>query len=51
VPPAGLPKRRWLDPISEDHEAPTRKLAELLGMDRYFARVLPADKADHVITL
>ena len=27
---------------------PTRKLAELLGMDRYFAEVLPADKADYV---
>jgi P-type E1-E2 ATPase len=37
--------------ISGDHEAPTRKLAETLGMDRYFAQVLPADKADHVATL
>ncbi len=37
--------------ISGDHEAPTRKLAESLGMDRYFAQVLPADKADHVATL
>jgi heavy metal translocating P-type ATPase len=37
--------------ISGDHEAPTRKLAELLGMDRYFAQVLPADKADYVIAL
>ena len=27
--------------ISGDHEAPTRKLAESLGMDRYFAQVLP----------
>ena len=34
--------------ISGDHEAPTRKLAESLGMDRYFAQVLPADKADYV---
>src|SRR5216683_1372794 len=34
--------------ISGDHEAPTRKLAEELGMDRYFAQVLPADKADYV---
>ena len=34
--------------ISGDHEAPTRKLAEALGMDRYFAQVLPADKADYV---
>ena len=31
-----------------DHDAPTRKLAESLGMDRYFAQVLPADKADYV---
>ncbi len=37
--------------ISGDHEAPTRKLAESLGMDRYFAQVLPADKADYVMTL
>ena len=34
--------------ISGDHEAPTRKLAESLGTDRYFAQVLPADKADYV---
>jgi Cu2+-exporting ATPase len=34
--------------ISGDHEAPTKKLAEELGMDRYFAQVLPADKADYV---
>jgi P-type E1-E2 ATPase len=34
--------------ISGDHEAPTRKLSEALGMDRYFAQVLPADKADYV---
>jgi Cu2+-exporting ATPase len=34
--------------ISGDHEAPTRKLAESLGMDRHFAQVLPADKADYV---
>jgi heavy metal translocating P-type ATPase len=37
--------------ISGDHEAPTRKLAEELGMDRYFAQVLPADKADYVAQL
>jgi heavy metal translocating P-type ATPase len=37
--------------ISGDHEAPTRKLAETLGMDRYFAQVLPADKADYVTKL
>jgi heavy metal translocating P-type ATPase len=34
--------------ISGDHEAPTRKLSQDLGMDRYFAQVLPADKADYV---
>jgi len=34
--------------ISGDHEAPTKKLAEELGMDRYFAQVLPADKANYV---
>jgi Cu2+-exporting ATPase len=34
--------------ISGDHEAPTRKLAGELGMDRYFAQVLPTDKADYV---
>jgi Cu2+-exporting ATPase len=34
--------------ISGDHEAPTRRLAESLGMDRYFAQVLPADKAEYV---
>ncbi len=37
--------------ISGDHEAPTRKLAESLGMDRYFAQVLPADKAEYVSKL
>jgi len=34
--------------ISGDHEAPTRKLAHSLGMDEYFAGVLPADKASYV---
>jgi Cu2+-exporting ATPase len=34
--------------ISGDHEQPTRKLAERLGMDRYFAEVLPQDKAKYV---
>jgi heavy metal translocating P-type ATPase len=34
--------------ISGDHQAPTRRLAEELGMDRYFAQVLPTDKADYV---
>jgi Cu2+-exporting ATPase len=31
--------------ISGDHEAPTRRLAAQLGIDRYHAEVLPADKA------
>jgi heavy metal translocating P-type ATPase len=50
---AGLRARgiKHLAIISGDHEAPTRRLAELLGMDRYFAQVLPADKADYVATL
>jgi heavy metal translocating P-type ATPase len=34
--------------ISGDHDLPTRKLAERLGMDRYFAEVLPQDKAKYV---
>ena len=34
--------------ISGDHEAPTKRLAQQLGMDRYFAQVLPADKASYV---
>jgi len=37
--------------ISGDHERPTRNLAERLGMDRYFAEVLPQDKASYVETL
>ena len=37
--------------ISGDHELPTRNLAERLGMDRYFAEVLPQDKASYVETL
>jgi Cu2+-exporting ATPase len=49
----GLRKRgiKHIAIISGDHEAPTRKLAESLGMDRYFAQVLPADKADYVAKL
>jgi heavy metal translocating P-type ATPase len=49
----GLRKRRikHIAIISGDHEAPTKKLAESLGMDRYFAQVLPADKADYVAKL
>ncbi|HEY0293405.1 MAG TPA: heavy metal translocating P-type ATPase [Hansschlegelia sp.] len=34
--------------ISGDHERPTRRLAERLGMDRHFAEVLPQDKARYV---
>ncbi len=34
--------------ISGDHERPTRALSEHLGMDRYFAEVLPQDKARYV---
>lgn len=47
---AGLRSRgiKHIAIISGDHEAPTRKLAESLGMDRYFAQVLPQDKADYV---
>ncbi len=37
--------------ISGDHERPTRNLANRLGMDRYFAEVLPQDKARYVRTL
>lgn len=49
----GLRKRgiKHIAIISGDHEAPTRKLAESLGMDRYFAQVLPAEKADYVAKL
>ncbi|MGH8549752.1 MAG: HAD-IC family P-type ATPase, partial [Methylococcales bacterium] len=31
--------------ISGDHEAPTKKLAEALGIDHYFAETLPEQKA------
>lgn len=34
--------------ISGDHEQPTLRLAERLGMDRHFAEVLPQDKARYV---
>ena len=34
--------------ISGDHDAPTRRLAVQLGMDRYFAEVLPQNKGDYV---
>ena len=46
----GLRKRgiKHIAIISGDHDAPTRKLAESLEMDEYFAGVLPGDKADYV---
>lgn len=34
--------------ISGDHEQPTRRLAEKLGVDRHFSEVLPQDKAKYV---
>ncbi len=34
--------------ISGDHDAPTKELSHKLGMDRYFAGVLPHEKADYV---
>jgi heavy metal translocating P-type ATPase len=47
---AGLRARgvKHLAIISGDNQQPTRKLAERLGMDRYFAEVLPEDKAKYV---
>jgi heavy metal translocating P-type ATPase len=46
----GLRERgaRHLAIISGDHDRPTRNLANKLGMDRYFAEVLPQDKAKYV---
>ncbi len=37
--------------ISGDHEAPTKALAESLGVDGHFAEVHPAEKADLIQTL
>lgn len=34
--------------ISGDHEAPTRRLAQALGIDNYFANTLPENKAELV---
>jgi len=34
--------------VSGDHEKPTKKLAKELGVDRYFAEVLPEEKAKYV---
>ena len=47
---AGLRARgaRHIAIISGDHEQPTRRLAERLGVDRHFSEVLPQDKAKYV---
>lgn len=37
--------------ISGDHEAPTKRLAEKLGIDHYFAETLPEQKADIIESL
>ncbi len=37
--------------ISGDHEAPTRKLADELGIDHYFAQTLPQQKAERIENL
>jgi len=37
--------------ISGDHERPTRKLAEKLGVDTFYAEILPAGKAEIIDTL
>jgi Cu2+-exporting ATPase len=37
--------------LSGDQEAPTRKLAEELGMDGYFANTLPTQKAERIKAL
>lgn len=37
--------------ISGDHEAPTQKLANELGIDHYFAQVLPQQKAELIAQL
>lgn len=34
--------------LSGDHEAPTRALAEQLGIQQFFAQILPADKASAI---
>lgn len=47
---AGLRARgaRHIAIISGDHEQPTQRLAQRLGVDRAFAEVLPQDKAKYV---
>lgn len=44
---SGLRKRgiKHISIVSGDHEYPTRQLAESLGMESYFAEVLPDEKA------
>jgi Cu2+-exporting ATPase len=37
--------------ISGDHEAPTRKIAQELGIDHYFAETLPEQKAELIAKL
>lgn len=37
--------------ISGDHEQPTRKLAQELGIENYFAETLPEDKANLIVQL
>jgi Cu2+-exporting ATPase len=37
--------------ISGDHEKPTKRLAERLGINHYFSETLPKDKADIVVQL
>ena len=37
--------------LSGDHDAPTRRLAEQLGMDMHFAEVLPEQKAAFIVRL
>lgn len=46
-------QQRGLDTIiiSGDHDGPTRHLADELGISRYFAQVLPEDKANLVANL
>ncbi|MGH9614280.1 MAG: heavy metal translocating P-type ATPase, partial [Bryobacteraceae bacterium] len=40
------PRIRSIHIISGDHEAPTRRVAEHLGVDSYFSQTLPENKAD-----
>ncbi|MBV8576003.1 MAG: heavy metal translocating P-type ATPase [Acetobacteraceae bacterium] len=42
---------RTLVILSGDHDQPTRELARVLGVDRYFAEVLPQDKASVIAQL